>query len=297
MAPFFKKVRLKNLATFVAAGLAFCLPPLFAENSSADASSQMQAKKIYAVQCALCHGAESQGGEYGPALAGNSDLSGKSAAWLHDVIKNGIPSGGMPAFDLNPADLNALARWIESMNVSATQSSPPGNRGAGKQYFFGAGKCATCHMVAGKGSVSGPDLSNIAGERTVQEIRASLLEPSVSVTPDYESVTVYLRNGHTLHGFARSQSDFEITLQDSDGKFHRLLQNQILSIRKDSQSPMQPVHAGPEEMENLMAYLSGTDWSRAGNNSAPRPPRLPAVFHSPIFFIPHPGIGSPTTAT
>ena len=257
MAAFSSKSRLKRLATIVAIEFALGLPSLLAQSASADAASHEQAKKIYAVQCSLCHGAEAKGGEYGPALAANNDLRGKSASWLHGVIKNGISSGGMPAFNLPAGELDALASWIESMNMPATQSSTSGDRAAGKQYFFGAGKCGSCHMVAGRGSVFGPDLSSVASERTATEIRAALLDPSAHIAAGYESVTVHLRSGQTLHGFARSESNFEITLQDGEGKFHRILQDQILSIRKDTQSPMPPVDASPTEMENLMAYLSG----------------------------------------
>jgi PQQ-dependent dehydrogenase (methanol/ethanol family) len=263
--------RTKGITVFLVLGFVFHVTQLLGQSSSVDALSQEQAKKTYAVQCALCHGAEARGGEYGPALARNSDLRGKSVAWLHDVIENGIPSGGMPAFNLPSGDLNALALWIELKNIPATQSLLPGDRAAGEQYFFGKGKCASCHMVAGRGSVYGPDLSSIANERTVPEIRAALLEPSAHVTPGYESLTVRLRNGQTLHGFARSQSNFEITLQDSNGKFHRLLQSQILSVKEDPQSPMPPVHASPVELENLMAYLSGLIGVEPGTNAIAPP--------------------------
>ena len=55
MAVFFRKTPLKKFSTVLAIGLASGLPLLFAQSVSAD-SSQEQAKKIYAVQCALCHG-------------------------------------------------------------------------------------------------------------------------------------------------------------------------------------------------------------------------------------------------
>ncbi len=271
MAALFRRTRPKMFATVLALVLVSYAAPLSAQIASADASSNAQAEKTYAVKCALCHGAAAHGGEYGPALAGNNDLRGKSTAWLHDVIQNGIPSGGMPAFNLPPSDIDALASWIESMNIPAAQSSGPGDRAAGEQYFFGVGKCASCHMVAGRGSVSGPDLSSIASTRTAPEIRAALLHPSANTTPGYESVTVTLRNGAAIRGFARSQSNFEITLQDSDGKFHRILQSQILSVSTDTQSPMPPAHADPAEMENLMAYLSGLTGVEPGTNAIASP--------------------------
>ncbi|HZC44294.1 MAG TPA: c-type cytochrome, partial [Acidobacteriaceae bacterium] len=73
MAAFFRNIRQKKFSTCLVLGLACHFAPLPAQSVSANASSQAQAKKIYAVQCAACHGAEARGGEYGPVLAGNSD--------------------------------------------------------------------------------------------------------------------------------------------------------------------------------------------------------------------------------
>ena len=65
----------------------------------------------------------------------------------------------------------------------------------------------------------GPDLSSVASERTATEIRIALLDPSAHIAAGYESVTLHLRSGQTLHGFARSEGNFEITLQDGEGNF------------------------------------------------------------------------------
>jgi PQQ-dependent dehydrogenase (methanol/ethanol family) len=269
MASFLHEIRRKRLASGLALLLGYSLAPMFGQNPSAVSSSKVQAEKIYAVQCALCHGADAHGGQYGPALAGNSDLQGKSLNWIRDVIKNGIPLAGMPAFKLAPGEIDALAAFVRSLNVPAAENAMQhGNHAAGEQYFFGPGKCASCHMVEGRGSAIGPDLSSVARDRTMAEIQASLLEPSGRVTPGYESMTVRLRDGRTLHGFARSQSNFEVALQDMNGQFHLLRQSEILSISKNRQSPMPPVHAGPEEMENLMAYLAGLTGVKPGTVEA-----------------------------
>ena len=69
---------------------------------------------------------------------------------------------------------------VASLNASAAESIVPGDRAAGKQFFFGKGQCASCHMVYGEGSAIGPDLSNIAREMTVDEIREALLQPDAA---------------------------------------------------------------------------------------------------------------------
>jgi PQQ-dependent dehydrogenase (methanol/ethanol family) len=263
--------------------------PLFGQNSSIESSgssSKVQAEKIFAVQCAICHGADAHGGQYGPALAGNSDLREKSISWVRDVVKNGIPSGGMPAFKLASEELDAMAAFVRSLNVPAAENTAPGNRVAGEQYFFGPGKCASCHMVDGRGSATGPDLSSIGRDRTIGKIRASLLEPSAHVTPGYESVTVRLRDGQTLRGFARSQSNFEIALQDIKGQFHLLRQSEILTVSKDQQSPMPPVHVSSEELENLMAYLGGLTGIEPGTAEATAPSESSGISFSKILHPP-----------
>lgn len=255
---------LSQIARRVALVLALGLGSSLAQTSATRSPKTIQGEKIFATHCAACHGADARGGEYGPALAGNKDLRGKPISWIHNVIHNGIPSGGMPGFNLSVGDLDALAALLQSMNVSPTDNTVPGDRAAGEQYFFGTGRCASCHMVNGRGQAVGPDLSNVASERTVAEIRESLLEPSVGFTPGYTLVTVHLRDGEVLHGFARSRSNFEIALQDMNGRFHLLRVSDILSISDNTQSAMPPVNAKPEDLQNLTAFLSGLTGVKPG---------------------------------
>jgi PQQ-dependent dehydrogenase (methanol/ethanol family) len=259
-----QRFTLRCLAGPLILTIAFSSVRLLGQNSSAGSLPRTQAQQTFALHCAICHGADAHGGEYGPALAGNSDLRGQSASWIHDVIHNGIPSRGMPAFDLPANELDALAALLRSLNVPGVEKSVPGDGLIGEQYFFGTGKCASCHMVDGRGAAVGPDLSNIASERTIAEIRESLLEPSVRFSPGYEPVTVHLRDGEVLHGFARSRSNFEITLQDLKGRFHLLQKNEILTVSDDLQSPMPPTDASPAQLEGLLAYLSGLTGVKPG---------------------------------
>src|SRR5205085_1290476 len=114
----------------------------------------------------------------GPALVDNSELKGKPVSWFRHLIQHGVPSAGMPAFTLSSAELEALATLVHSFNVPAKETEISGNRAAGEQYFFGEGKCASCHMVRGRGAVTGPDLSDVGSEMTAAQIRESLLQPS-----------------------------------------------------------------------------------------------------------------------
>lgn len=136
-------------------------------------SRSIEGQKIFAARCAVCHGADARGGQYRPALSGKSDLRERPVSWFRDLISKGIPSAGMPAFDLSEGALDAIARLVHSLNPPAAENTVSGDRPAGQRYFFGKGQCASCHMVKGKGSAVGPDLSNVARDLSVAEIRTS----------------------------------------------------------------------------------------------------------------------------
>jgi len=183
-------------------------------------------------------------------------MRGMSLRRLRSIISNGIPNAGMPPFDLPAQDLNNLTTFVSSLNSPAAESHVAGNAVAGEQYFFGKGACGSCHMVAGRGQPIGPDLSNLGNEKTESEIQSALKDPSADITPGYELVTVKLRDGQTLRGFARNRSNFDIRLEDLHGKLHLLEEGQIASIVDETGSVMPPVQATPEELQNLVAFLS-----------------------------------------
>jgi putative heme-binding domain-containing protein len=212
-------VMLRTRILFAALALSqFMLP---AQNPPTLAPS-VDVKNIYAKLCAGCHGADAHGTQQGPGLAGNSWVRRRSIQNLRNVIRSGIPMAGMPPFDLPAGTLDALATLVASLNSSAAESAVPGDRAAGRAFFFSKGQCASCHMIYGEGTPIGPDLSNVGREMTVDQIREALLRPDAQITAGYGLVTVNLRNGQTLRGFARSRTNFNLQLQDLTGVLHPL---------------------------------------------------------------------------
>ncbi len=162
----------------------------------------------------------------------------------------------MPAFDLPAGTVDDLAILVGSLNASAAESAAPGDRVAGKQFFFGKGRCSTCHMVYGEGAPIGPDLSNVAREMTTDQIREALLQPDRRIAPGYALVSVRLKDGKSLRGFARSKTSFDLTLQDLQGALHPLSLDSISAITEEKQSLMRPVDVPAQELQDLVAFLS-----------------------------------------
>jgi PQQ-dependent dehydrogenase (methanol/ethanol family) len=247
-------------------------PSLLAGQNPAAQDNPSDGPRLFSQNCAGCHGADARGTNKAPALAGNRDMVNRSVRRLHELIKIGIPGTGMPAFDLPDKDLDALAEFLHAMHWQAAGANVPGDPAAGETFFFGTGKCGSCHMVSSKGSPTGPDLSNLGNEMTVGEIASALKNPSAQIAPGYEMVTVTLRDGKTVRGFARSRNNFDIRVQDLQGKFHLLEEGQIAAIHEEKESAMPAVQARPQEMQDLLAYLSQLTGVKTGALATPSHP-------------------------
>src|SRR3984957_13088036 len=194
-----------------------------AQTSAAPASDFLAAQKQFNSLCAGCHGEGGTGGDRAPSLINNPSLRTWNEAQIRDLIKSGTP-GGMPAFKLPDGEVQSLAQWLRSLNMSAFDTKPSGDAHAGAEFFFGKGHCATCHMVHGRGKVKGPDLSDIGRKSTVGELELVLENPTsqmgIHTTPTCPSwafcpeetwrvVNVKLRDGQGLRGFARGRAEHD----------------------------------------------------------------------------------------
>ena len=207
----------------------------------------------------------------GPRLVATRRMRSRTAQQIRGIIHKGVISSGMPAFDLPAPELDALAAFVRSLNSTAAEAEVPGNSIAGGQFFFGKGKCSECHMIRGRGKAVGPDLSNLARELTVGEIREAITNPAARITPGYELVTIELKDGKSMRGFARGRTNFDVQLQGLDGRFHSFLQPDIKTIQTEKQSLMKAVTGTPAELRDLTAFLCSL--GRPGENPAqgPRP--------------------------
>src|ERR1700675_3371047 len=75
-------------------------------------------RKLFAARCASCHGADGGGGEFGPDIAEVRGLRHRDRN-VADLIKNGLPDSGMPAFPLSQQDLDALAAFVAVLRAPA----------------------------------------------------------------------------------------------------------------------------------------------------------------------------------
>jgi len=201
-------------------------------------------KRAYLARCVGCHGEDGAGGGHGPGILHVRAPKATTRAAVSDVIRNGLPASGMPAFPLPAPELEAIADFVWSLKATWTEGPVVGDIAGGGRRF--AAECAGCHMVQGRGGVLGPDLSTVGRTRTAAQIREALKGGKGS------SMTVTLRDGRVLRGIAKNSSPFDLQLLGLDGKLHLLRTEQIVSsVNGPSFMP-----AVTGETSGLVAYLS-----------------------------------------
>jgi len=121
---------------------------------------QIQAGELrFTSQCGFCHGRDAAGGETGPDLTRSQLVTEDNRGdKIGPLVRHGRPGQGMPAFDINDADLAAIVAFIHDQKTKAealgggrrsvdAADLATGNAAAGRRYFNGAGGCAACHSA------------------------------------------------------------------------------------------------------------------------------------------------------
>ena len=159
------------------------------------------------------------------------DLTQSSQPIPHDVSK------------LSPKTWNQPLAWAPKAKASAGTDSraprkPDGDWQHGRELFYGEQlQCAKCHRIRGEGGLAGPDLSNLIHRDSTSVLR-DVRDPNATLHPDYVTYQVTARDGETVQGFIRSQTENSIQLFDADGKETVLARSEITSFRPTDLSLM-----------------------------------------------------------
>ncbi len=221
-------------------------------------------------QCTGCHGSGGGKGDRAPALANSARLRGMTDPMIGAIIKNGA-SGGMPGFGFDAGELAQYVALIRSWNQVSEVVSTPQQIAAGKAFFFGAGGCASCHMVRGQGGNNGPDLSMISERMSTEDMLRVLENPTAMMgkqstascpgwafCPDlqWSVINVRMRDGSTVRGFARNEGENSLQVQTLDGKLQPIAVEDYVSYTREATALMPPLKATASQKTDLIAYLN-----------------------------------------
>lgn len=235
--------------------------PSYSRPDSASVDPSEEAKlggALFQQNCAFCHGRDAAGGETGPDLTRSKlvaqDVAGDKIA---EVLRQGRPEKGMPPFTFSAPEVAELVAFIHEQHAQAKLHNgnrrgvdvadlQTGNVAVGRQYFNGAGGCASCHSPTG-------DLAGIASRYEGLELEERMLYPEDAKS----TVTVTLSSGKTLKGTLAYLDEFTVGLRDANGVYRSW---PVRSVRYSVDSPVEAhVAQFPKytdaDIHNLMAYL------------------------------------------
>ncbi len=136
----------------------------------------------------------------------------------------------------------------ERERLAAAALSRAGNPEAGRQIFLNSEKslCVKCHRVGGQGERVGPELTGLGSRFSKAYIVESVLEPSRTISPSFETVLVVLKNGKVVSGIKTAETEASLTLVDSQAQKH------VLSRRDVEEEQKSPVSTMPEGVEKRL---------------------------------------------
>jgi cytochrome c oxidase cbb3-type subunit 3 len=215
--------------------------------------------KLFVGSCSVCHGIDGKGGARGPDLTQGLVVNRGGDEEVAQVIRKGVPGSSMAAFDLPDLQIRQLVAFIRSLSTTASQLSVPGDADAGKQVFFVKAHCSDCHMIRGQGGLLGPELSNLGNERTLLEIRESILKPGSMPHQGYRAATVVTAAGEEITGVVQNRDSFSLQMIDKEGRLRFFLIPELRKIEIREKSLMPDNYQTlllPKELQDLLAYLS-----------------------------------------
>jgi putative heme-binding domain-containing protein len=215
-------------------------------------------EQLYVIACSGCHGPGGEGGR-GPNLVIGPAAQNKKPTQIYSAIKNGVPGGDMPPFNMPEEQLWQMTAYVRSLTRPAYEIDVPGDKKAGEALFFGKGGCANCHMIRGRGGYLGPDLSNAGLQNYVLQLQEGVFESNKRIAEGFDPVRVSTKSGKKIEGVAKSHTNYTIQVLDCAGTLHRLNTRDLSEIvfLKDTWMPVNlSERLSEDELQNILAYLS-----------------------------------------
>lgn len=211
--------------------------------------------RVYAAQCAVCHGAT------GDTVNG-VDLKGRLRRVGGDfelmaLISTGIPGTAMPAFKFSTAEMTGIVAYVRNMKDFNAAKVALGDPARGQAIFEGKGKCASCHRVNGRGPRLAPDLSDIGTTRTAATLQNVVVDPSTATQFQNRNVRAVTKDGKVVSGRRLNEDTYSVQLIDEQERLVSLSKDELreYTVAKTASMPAYKNTLSATEVADLVAYL------------------------------------------
>jgi cytochrome c oxidase cbb3-type subunit 3 len=241
-----------------------------------DQAAHDRGRAIWASECINCHGSQARGSETGPNIIRSKTVNydrfaERPGVPLGAFLKSGHPTqSGKPSAAFTDDEVVALANFLRQRVNDTMRQSPlftvsdilVGDPKAGEAYFKGDGGCATCHTETTR------RLAGIGGRLQPVDLQQRMLFPGgggrgrgrgAAPNPNAVTVTVTPASRPPVSGVLVEESDFYVTLRETDGTLRVIRRGPGMTVVKNN--PLQ-AHIDllevitDKQIHDLVAYLA-----------------------------------------
>ena len=228
------------------------------QNPHTSADDEAAGARLFRPFCAICHGLDGTGTiGIGPQITRGSP--GRTTdAELYETIRDGIPGTGMPPFTFSEKERWQVVAYVQSLRRTAGTEESAGDAARGAELFRSKGGCSNCHTVKGEGGRRGPDLSHIGGDRSLKQLKRSILNPNEEVSPAYWELRATTKEGTRVTGRRLNEDTFSLQLLDSQQRLVSVMKSDLEAYELDENSVMPSFERelSQREIADLVAYLA-----------------------------------------
>jgi putative membrane-bound dehydrogenase-like protein len=168
------------------------------------------------------------------------------------------PSSGAAEFHLHFRRKSTKAEHERLTQATLTRA---GNPERGRKLFFDTEKslCLKCHRLGNQGERTGPELTGVGSRFSRIYLVESILEPSRTIAPSFETLVVTLKNGKVVNGVKIAETAATLTVADNQGQKHTLTRAAIEDQQPSLVSTMPEgleQRFGADEFVDLIAFLA-----------------------------------------
>jgi putative heme-binding domain-containing protein len=212
--------------------------------------------QIFATQCTACHGTS------GDQIPGVNFRAGQFKRVVTDndlraTITTGVPGTAMQPFAFGASELTGIVSYLRNMSSFDARGLMIGNVAKGQALFVGAGNCASCHAVNGKGPRVAPDLGDIGTLRTAELLHRTMLDPAGSMLPVNRAVHAVTKDGKVINGRRLNEDTYTVQLVDEQEHLVSLTKTDLreFDVLKTTPMPSYKDKFSAQELADLEAYL------------------------------------------
>ena len=248
------------------------LPPV-------DEAAHDRGRAIWASECITCHGSQARGSETGPNIIRSRTVNydrfaERAGTVLGPFLKVGhATQSGKPSASFTDEEAVALANFLRQRVNDTMRQSPlftvsdilVGDPKAGEAYFKGDGGCARCHTDTER------RLAGIGTRLEPVDLQQRMLFPGggrgrgargggpAAPNPNAITVTVTPASGAPISGVLIEESDFYVTLRQSDGTIRVVRRGPGITVIRNN--PLQAHidlldNITDKQIHDLVAYLA-----------------------------------------